>query len=58
MINLLHCRHKPKVCRRLYRCTSTGNYELELCAKCASTESNEFLIREESIEEEYFESNR
>ncbi|WP_428324919.1 hypothetical protein [Nitrosopumilus sp.] len=50
-MDILQCGHTPKTCRRLYRCSSTGNYYLELCSKCTSLESTEFLIKEESLGE-------
>ncbi|MHA7648078.1 hypothetical protein [Nitrosopumilus sp. S4] len=51
-MDTIQCEHVPKIYRRLYRCTSTGNYCLELCSKCAENESPEFLIKEELLEED------
>lgn len=46
MTTVLLCRHTPKIYKNLYKCSSTGDYEIELCMDCSETESNGFLIKE------------
>jgi|APSaa5957512535_1039671.scaffolds.fasta_scaffold00891_5 hypothetical protein len=46
MSDILQCGHMPKISRNQYRCSSTGDYEIELCLDCSGTESKQFLIKE------------
>lgn len=46
---ILRCEHEPKTHRLIYSCAKTGDYALELCAKCHQNESKDHLIKDEPI---------
>ncbi len=45
----LQCKHSTKNYRIQYRCSSTGDYFLELCSECYQNESKDFVIKEELL---------
>lgn len=45
----LECGHKPKY-KMIFSCSKAGDYVLKICKKCRKQETDEFLIKEESID--------
>jgi predicted RNA-binding Zn-ribbon protein involved in translation (DUF1610 family) len=46
---IIECGHKPEY-KMTFSCSKAGDYVLKICKKCRTQETDEFLIREESID--------
>lgn len=49
-MNRFRCSHDSRMYQMEFSDSTTGNYVLELCEKCYSKESKEFLVKEEIIQ--------